>query len=46
MDYNVFTDGIEPGGLRNKEDIGILICFMLRSSKQEISNTPAIKTTV
>ncbi len=34
MDYNVFTDGIEPGGLRNKEDIGILICFMLDNIKK------------
>lgn len=29
MEYDAFVEGIEPGGLRNKNDIGILICYML-----------------
>ncbi len=29
MDYDAFTEGIAPGGLRNRSDIGILICYIL-----------------
>lgn len=29
MDFDVFTEGIEPGGLRSRGEIGILICYML-----------------
>lgn len=29
MDFDAFSAGVEPGGLRNKNDIGILICYML-----------------
>lgn len=29
MDYNAFSAGVEPGGLRNTKDIGILICYIL-----------------
>lgn len=29
MDFDAFSGGIEPGGLRNKSDIGVLICYML-----------------
>lgn len=28
-DFDAFTAGVEPGGLRNRSDIGILICYML-----------------
>ncbi len=31
MNFDAFSGGIEPGGLRNKSDIGILICYMLDS---------------
>ncbi len=31
MDFDAFSGGIEPGGLRNKSDIGILICYMLHN---------------
>ena len=34
MEYDVFTDGIVPGSLRYREDIGILICVMLDSIKK------------
>ena len=29
MEFDAFSGGIEPGGLRNKGDIGILLCYML-----------------
>ncbi len=29
MEYDAFMEGVEPGGLRNRADIGILICYML-----------------
>ena len=34
MDFDAFTAGVEPGGLRNTKDIGILICYMLDYIKQ------------
>lgn len=43
MDFDAFTGGIEPGGLRNKNEIRILICYLLSSldaplSKSDILN--------
>lgn len=29
MEYDAFEAGLEPGGLRNTNDIGILICYIL-----------------
>lgn len=29
MNFDAFTAGVEPGGLRNTKEIGILICYML-----------------
>ena len=29
MDYDAFTGGIEPGGLRSRSDIGIMLCYIL-----------------
>lgn len=29
MEYDAFTEGIAPGGLRNRSEIGILICYIL-----------------
>ncbi len=31
MEFDAFSGGIEPGGLRNKSDIGVLICYMLHN---------------
>lgn len=36
MDYDAFTGGIEPGGLRNKSDICILICYLLNSADKPL----------
>ncbi len=43
MGFDAFTGGVEPGGLRNKNDIRILICYLLTSvdaplSKEDILN--------
>lgn len=32
MDFDAFTAGIEPGGLRTKNEIRILICYLLASA--------------
>ena len=29
MEFDAFTEGIVPGGLRNRSEIGILICYLL-----------------
>lgn len=36
MDYDAFTAGIEPGGLRSKSDICILICYLLNSTDKPL----------
>lgn len=33
MGFDAFTAGIEPGGLRSKNDIKLLICYLLSSIK-------------
>ena len=43
MDFDAFSGGIEPGGLRSKSDIGVLICYMLHNidapfAKEDILN--------
>ncbi len=35
-DYDAFTGGIEPGGLRNKSEICILICYLLNSAEKPL----------
>ena len=37
MDFDALTAGIEPGGLRSKNDIKLLICYMLTSSQTALS---------
>ena len=31
MDFDALTGGVEPGGLRVKNDIRLLICYLLSS---------------
>jgi len=43
MDFDAFTAGVQPGGLRSKDQIRILICYLLSSvgaplSKEDIIN--------
>lgn len=37
MKYDAFTGGIEPGGLRTKNDIRILICYLLSGVNAPLS---------
>ena len=38
LDFNAFPAGVEPGGLRNTKDIGILICYMLNYIGKSLSH--------
>ena len=40
MEYDAFTGGVAPGGLRSKSDIRILICYMLKSVNAPLSGDP------
>ena len=42
MEYDAFIGGIEPGGLRNKNEIRILICYMLTSVGASLSKDGVI----
>lgn len=35
FEFDAMSDGIAPGGLRNKDDIKVLICYLLKSSPAE-----------
>ena len=37
MDFDAFTGGVEPGGLRSKDEIRILICYLLASVNAPLS---------
>ena len=43
MDYDVFTGGIEPGGLRSKNEIRILICYLLTSVNAPLSKDDIVE---
>ena len=43
MEYDAFTGGVAPGGLRSKSDIRILICYMLKSVNAPLSGDDIIK---
>ena len=42
MDYDAFTGGVEPGGLRTKNQIRILICYLLSSVDAPLSRQDII----
>ena len=42
MEYNAFWAGVDPGGLRNTGDIGILICYILDTINIPISQSDLI----
>lgn len=42
MDFDAFTGGIEPGGLRTKNEIRILICYLLSSVDAPLSKNDII----
>ncbi len=37
MKYDTFSAGVEPGGLRTKQEIKVLICYMLVNIKEGIN---------
>lgn len=36
-EYDAFNEGVEPGGLLNKDDIKVLICYLLKTVDMPIS---------
>lgn len=42
MEFDAFTGGIAPGGLRSKSDIRILICYLLKSVNAPLSGEDII----
>ncbi len=36
-EYDAFVGGVEPGGLRNRNEIKILICYILKTLEEEIT---------
>ena len=42
MEFDAFTGGIAPGGLRSKSDIRILICYILKSVNAPLSGEDII----
>lgn len=42
MEFDALTAGVRPGGLRSKQDIKLLICYLLSSLSQGLSKTDLI----
>ena len=42
MEFDAFTGGVEPGGLRTKNQIRILICYLLSSVDAPLSRQDII----
>lgn len=45
MDFDAFTAGVELGGLRSKNEIRILICYLLSSIDEPISKSDILNIT-
>ena len=43
MNFDAFFAGVEPGGLRNTREIGILFCYMLTNIKNPFSKNDLIE---
>ena len=39
MDNNTFSEGIAPGGLRDKAEIKLLVCYLLKTLNKSLSRT-------
>ena len=37
LEYDAFDEGSEPGGLRSRNEIKVLVCYLLKSIEQPIS---------
>lgn len=42
MEFDAFNGGVEPGGLRSKDEIRILICYLLASVGDPLSREDII----
>jgi len=42
VEFDALTAGVKPGGLRSKQDIKLLICYLLSSIPQGLSKTDLI----
>lgn len=43
MEFDALTAGVKPGGLRSKQDIKLLICYLLSSIQEGLSKSDLIK---
>ncbi|MCF2651479.1 DUF4364 family protein [Anaeromassilibacillus senegalensis] len=43
MEFDAFTGGVAPGGLRSKSDIRILVCYLLKSVDAPLSGEDIIR---
>ena len=39
MNYDTFDEGVAPGGLRSKQEIKVLICYLFNNVKDKLSET-------
>ncbi len=46
MNFDAFTGGVEPGGLRTKNEVRILICYLLAGIEASISKSDLISVAV
>ncbi|MDD3228602.1 MAG: DUF4364 family protein [Oscillospiraceae bacterium] len=44
MAYDAFTGGVEPGGLRTKDEIRILLCYLLSSVNAPLSREDILQS--
>lgn len=42
MEFNAFTGGVDPGGLRNQDEIRILLCYLLSSVNAPLSKADVL----
>ncbi len=46
MKYDAFTAGVEPGGLRSRNEIRILVCYLLTSVKAPLAEDDLVEIIV
>lgn len=44
MAYDAFTAGVEPGGLRTRDEIRILLCYLLTSVNAPLSREDILQS--
>ncbi len=43
MDHDAFTDGVEPGGLLNSQEIRVLVCYMLSGVDEPMTRQTVVE---